>query len=144
MRFSSGDASDDGSGPDSTWNLGGLVHDGEQVVELIGGDIGTHFDRVADACRRLGAGVELACRGHANAVQFDAGFPVNVIEYAAGCREVEKMPASEIGFHGDPFGVHRCRKLTAEPEEDLIVPVPTATSKRSPIRDSFRFLCAPA
>lgn len=91
MRFGSGTASDDGSGPDSTWNLGDLVHDREQAVELIGGYRRIHFDRVADACRRPSAGVELACRGHANAVQLDAqggGFPVNVIEYAAGCREV--------------------------------------------------------
>jgi hypothetical protein len=32
------------------------------------------------------------------------GFPVEVIEPAAGCREVEKMPVGEIGFNRDAFG----------------------------------------
>jgi len=65
------------------------------------------------------------------------GFPVEIIEDAAGCREMQQVPAGEIGVYRNAAGVHRCGKRTAAAEPDIIVPAPTATSKRVSIINSF-------
>jgi hypothetical protein len=98
---------DGGSGPESTRNLGDLVNDLQQVSKLIGRGISTDVDRIANARRFPGAGVEPACRAHADSFHLDAergGLSVNVIEHAAGRCEVEEMAAAEIGFNRDAFG----------------------------------------
>ena len=96
----SSNPSDGGSGSDGTGNLGHLVHHLEQVSKLIGGGIGTDLDPIVDAGGPPGRGVEPARRGHTDPCQVDTqrrGFAVEVIEDAAGCREMEQMPAGEIG-----------------------------------------------
>lgn len=67
----------------------------EQVRKLIGGGIGTDLDRIVDARGPPGRGVEPARRAHTDPIQFDAQrrrFPIEVIEDAAGGREMEQMP----------------------------------------------------
>lgn len=82
-------------------NRGYLVHYLEQVCELIGVGVGADLDGIVDARGLPGCGVEPTRRRHADSIQFDAqrrGFPVDVIEDAAGCGEMEQMHAGEIGF----------------------------------------------
>jgi len=100
----SDDSPDGGSGSDGMRNLGHLVHHLEQVSELIGGGIGADFDRIVDARGLPGRGIEPTRRSHADPFQFDSQrrrFPVDIVEDAAGCCEMEQMPAGEIGFHRD-------------------------------------------
>ena len=57
---------DRGAGPESTWNLGDLVNDLKQVSKLTGRRIRTNVYRITDARRFPGAGIEPACRAHAD------------------------------------------------------------------------------
>src|SRR6516225_2330842 len=103
----SSNPSDGGSDSDGTGNLSDLVHNLEQVSKLIGRSIGADLNRVVDTRGLPGFSVEPARRGHPDPSQFDSqrrGFTVDVVEDAAGCREMEQMPASEIGFHRDGAG----------------------------------------
>jgi hypothetical protein len=121
-------------------NLGYLIHHLEQVTKLIGGGIGADLYRIVDTRRLPGFGVEPTRRGHPDPSQFDSqrrGFPVGVVEDAAGCREMEQMPAGEIGFHRDAARVHRCGKRATVLEADIIVPALTSTWKRLSISNSF-------
>jgi hypothetical protein len=66
--------------------------------------IGADLDRIVDVCAPPRRGVEPARRAHPGPCQFDSQrriFPVQVIEDAAGGREMEQMPAGEISFHRD-------------------------------------------
>jgi hypothetical protein len=100
----SADPPDGGSGSNGPGNLGHLVHHLEQTSELISRGIGADLDRIVDARGLPGCGIEPASRGHADPCQSDSqrrGLPVDIIEDAAGCREMEQMPAGEIAFHRD-------------------------------------------
>ena len=68
----SGRTPDRGSSPESTWNLGDLVNDLKQVSKLTGRRIRTDVYRITDARRFPGAGIEPACRAHADSFHLDA------------------------------------------------------------------------
>ena len=68
----SGRTPDRGAGPESTWNLGDLVNDLKQVSKLTGRRIRTNVYRITDARRFPGAGIEPACRAHADSFHLDA------------------------------------------------------------------------
>ena len=105
--LSSVDPPDRSYGSYGLGNLGHFVNDLEQVSKLTGGRIRTDLDRVVDARRPPGSGVEPARRGHPDPFQLDSqrrSFPVEVIENAAGCREMKQMAAGKAGFHRDAAG----------------------------------------
>jgi hypothetical protein len=138
----SGCTPDGDSGPQSTRNLGDPVNDLKQVSKLTGRRIRTDVYRITDARRFPGAGIEPARRAHADSFHPDTYCVAAASRYTSlstqpAAARWRRWPPVKSASTVTPSGVHRCGKLTARPEPDLIVPAATATSNRLSISHSL-------